>query len=589
MVGMKRFTTIILFSIAAALAFGLDFPSAVVIPNKPYTDLRDAKITTGTDITARFAACIASGNRSIYIPEGTYYLTHLDLPSGTKLVGAGIDRTILHQVASTSARYPEGDAMLGLNLLDSGCSSDTSTNLKNVYISDMTLEGTCDVDGFYEIGTLLGMQAVSHVTVERVKFKAFQGDGMSVWSGTASAVERHSENIVVQDCQFDGVNHLNRQGISVYDCNNFLAENCLFENTTLATMPAAFDVEGRGYSWVVQKNIKVKGGTFRNIGPNNEKPGWLYYTTVDNTTNTTPHQNIGLENCTFENCAGFMAATFASAPANAPPYGIYAKNCTVSSCPTDILWYGINGISVENCTFNFVKGRILLGNYLGNDKQVHDITFDTCSFNQCGSSNATSPYGAVVQLDSGYDLRLDKCVFIDCGNSPTASGTLVAAGWVVASSSNVSLKDCRVYNTLGRSKALFGAGFYFTKGQSVFRDNLIFNTGSYDCQMFLPSYLGGVTDDGGILTSGFFAGNTPMDFPVGTTKFYCASSPNVLPDGQNYGIIETTIFPGTGTFQFALGYQIYRSTLGFGSAPSYLRQASGTPAVASWGTWIRND
>jgi hypothetical protein len=101
MVGMKRLT--IFFLLICLSASAQTFPSWVSIRDKPFTDLREARITAGTDITARFAACIASGNRNIYIPEGTYCLT-LGISLGISCIGRHTDT--LRQ-RHTTGRPPE--------------------------------------------------------------------------------------------------------------------------------------------------------------------------------------------------------------------------------------------------------------------------------------------------------------------------------------------------------------------------------------------------------------------------------------------------------------------------------------------------
>ena len=205
-----------------------------------------------TDDTAAIQAAVDE-SESVYFPTGTYLCDgDITIRAEQNLFGDGIDNTIIKQI---------GTITLGMLNCNSGSASAT---LDNIQISDMTLDGQSDVFGFSEFQHLVDVNGVSNFIAQRVKFRAFRGDGIYFGSG-ASGQERHNYNITVRDCIFDGVNKENRNGISVIDADGILIENNDFKNCTKSTMPGAIDVEPNNNAFHIVKNIKIIGNTFTNV------------------------------------------------------------------------------------------------------------------------------------------------------------------------------------------------------------------------------------------------------------------------------------------------------------------------------------
>lgn len=194
--------------------------------------------------------------RRVYIPAGEYLLRGADWPADTELFGDG-DATVL--------RVPADANYLITN--DSGSHLEQG-NIVNLFMHDLQLRGTCDVDGFSEFRHLVSLNGVTGARFSRVLFKGFRGDGLYVGSGNSGRTERHNRDVSLDTCRFDGINRQNRNGITVIDCDGFRVEDCTFENMTSARMPGAIDIEPNPNPYHLVRNIGILRNRFNNIGGN---------------------------------------------------------------------------------------------------------------------------------------------------------------------------------------------------------------------------------------------------------------------------------------------------------------------------------
>lgn len=194
--------------------------------------------------------------RRVYIPAGEYLLRGADWPADTELFGDG-DATVL--LAPADANY--------LITNDSGAHL-VQGNIVSLFMHDLQLRGTCDVDGFSEFRHLVSLNGVTGVRFSRVLFKGFRGDGLYIGSGNSGRTERHNRDVSLDACRFDGINRQNRNGITVIDCDGFRVEDCRFENMTSAKMPGAIDIEPNAHPYHIVRNIGIRRNRFNNIGGN---------------------------------------------------------------------------------------------------------------------------------------------------------------------------------------------------------------------------------------------------------------------------------------------------------------------------------
>ena len=212
-----------------------------------------AGIAAGTDTTdlSTYIANAATdcAGAAIYVPAGRYLANALALPSNSHFYGDG----------ETSIFRPYDTSLKGVL----GCESSSSST----YISGLTFRrlkflGTAASESISQFAGLLALAGVKRCRVEDCFFEGSRGDGITFF-GTKQdgSSERHNIDLVVKNCDFDGVNNENRNAISVIDCDGIVIDGCVFRNYTKSTMPGPIDFEPDIANNVI-KNVRVTGCDF---------------------------------------------------------------------------------------------------------------------------------------------------------------------------------------------------------------------------------------------------------------------------------------------------------------------------------------
>jgi len=205
---------------------------------------------------------IDKGGPRLFFPAGHYLISDADELSGAtgglllrgdlELSGEG-DRSILKQGATTNY-------LASANRYDGG-TRNPSDNLKNIVIRDLQFQGPGRRGSLktpkHEHVHLLNLNAVSQVRIENCLFSGFQGDGLYLGSGNADGLERHNQDVAITRCRFNGIDRMNRNGISIIDGERILIEDCLFENCTADEMPGCIDIEPDEALFHVVKDIRI--------------------------------------------------------------------------------------------------------------------------------------------------------------------------------------------------------------------------------------------------------------------------------------------------------------------------------------------
>ena len=227
----------------------------------PARSVLDFRAPGDRDDTPAFTRAIAAAPH-IHVPaggglgpDGAYLIADVAPSAGTEISGDGIGRTVIR---------PSGNAGAAI-YCDSGSAE---ARVRGIVIRDLTFEGWSVERGFSDHRHLVNLGGVEDARIERVAFKAFQGDGLMVSSGRIPRSERHNRNLSVLDCVFDGVNNQNRNGISVIDGDGVRIERCAFSNCTRPNMPGAIDFEPDESVFAIIANVAVRGCRFENIGGN---------------------------------------------------------------------------------------------------------------------------------------------------------------------------------------------------------------------------------------------------------------------------------------------------------------------------------
>lgn len=230
----------------------------------------DCRAADATSDSAAFGLAVATG-KPVYLPagkgsgkNGDYLISTASIVSGnsgkvgfltagTTVFGDGMGKTIIRPAA------------VGQTAL-CAMSSDAGTTIDNVTIRDLTLHGYSDT-AFAEHAHLVALNGVRNPLIERVEFKAFQGDGIYFGTGEMPGSGRHNYNIIVRDCVFDGINNENRNAITIIDGDKVTITCNSFRNCTKSTMPGAIDFEpDDADTSVVLRDIEVSNNLFSAIG-----------------------------------------------------------------------------------------------------------------------------------------------------------------------------------------------------------------------------------------------------------------------------------------------------------------------------------
>ncbi|MBO9622457.1 MAG: right-handed parallel beta-helix repeat-containing protein [Sphingomonas sp.] len=364
-------------------------------------------------------------------PSGEYLLGSIELGPGAVITGDGIGRTIVRP-AATEALRPN------IFFCDSGSGA---TTVRGIQISDLTLRGWSVERGFAEHEHLLNFNGVEDLSIARVAFEAFRGDALYLGSGTLPGQERHNRAIRVTNCTFDGVNHQNRNGISIIDADDIAIENCSFRNCTRPDMPGAIDMEPDQTPLARVRNIRVRNCRFARVGGN--------FATIALSTSaavrTLPSQ-ILIENNIFEDYAGVGAEISLDVgrrlSSGDPDMGVIVRGNRGRGGRSIYAFYAAKGVRAEGNEWrDYAAGSIM-----GFDKP-HQLLRNARiadRFMRCGLS---SKVGLGVFNVSG--LALDGSEFVDCGDGgPNA----YAIDFDRGASESVSLRGVRVLSPTGRTR-----------------------------------------------------------------------------------------------------------------------------------------
>lgn len=520
-----------------------------------------------------------AGGGIIQFPDGDYVISHVNIYSNITLRGNGYTSRIKQKLGTLprgsgpGQDYYEGDGIITCNLSDASSTANVADNENNITIQDLWLEGNSVESGFWETMAIIGMQAVSNVLIERCKFVAPQGDAIAFYSGTTTSLERHCENLTIRKCEFDGVNYENRQGISFYDVDGALVEDCSFTRLTKSTMPGAIDMEGRDANYVILRNITIRNNSFKNIGAAGDKAGVIAYW-YHNDTLTKPHQNVVIEGNSFENCRGVFFGSAVGTSESSSSNNIMIRNNSFYGINQPMEIYGVRGVRIEENVFENMNSLAL---QFGLGYATKDLTVERNTFKQVGK---TAGQCILIYVVDG--LSLSGNTFIDIGKTDNTAGSCIDVPLGAFTAYNIRIVDNKLYATTGRMKYLLTASSSMDSKTARLRNNTLSNTGSGAATLMQANeFYGG---DERLVSHGYNAwtvANVPNDFPVGITGFtdFNAGFPGSVPDGW----YETYIVPRQGASAYKLSRQHFYTSSATDQNKWWIRYSndSGT----AWGAW----
>jgi hypothetical protein len=419
-------------TVALALARGGPEALAQAAAARSVLDFREAG---DRDDTAAFTRAIAAA-RHIHAPAGrglgpggAYLIGDVAPAAGTAISGDGIGRTVIRPSAN------HGAALFCL-------SQGAAARVRGLAIRDLTFEGWSSERGFSEHRHLVNLAGVEDARIERVEFKAFQGDGLILSSGRVPGSERHNRNVQVLDCVFDGVNNQNRNGISVIDGDGVRIERCAFRNCTRANMPGPIDFEPDASPFAIIRNATIRGCRFENVGGNVAVIGFHIPAAV-----ATLPSGIDIIDNVIDTYVGSGASIYVNVnrrlPPDAPDMAIRIAGNRGSNGGFVYDFYSAKGIEARGNVWQDYRHGSKLG-YAEPQHLLRDASISD-RFVRCGTVSKVAIYVFNV---SG--LSLDGSAFDDCGDgSPNAYAISFARG----ESENVSLENITVTSPTGRTRA----------------------------------------------------------------------------------------------------------------------------------------
>ena len=243
------------------------------------------------DDTVAVQACVDAAkngtNKNIYIPAGTYLVSHIDMIglvySNLTFIGEGMPtfkfklpaggrQIIAGYPNPTFARSNLADGIFVLDANSANQFTNDANSIKNVTFIGIKFQMNVAVDGFDELMHCVCASGTSGLYFDHCQFIGFMGDGIAVCRGrgTGPVVGSrpsygYNANTVVTNCIFDGVNKDNRQAISIYYCDGFTITDNVFKNTTRSNMPGAIDIEPDNSLTNTRCGL-IERNSFSNIG-----------------------------------------------------------------------------------------------------------------------------------------------------------------------------------------------------------------------------------------------------------------------------------------------------------------------------------
>lgn len=402
------------------------------------------------DDTAAFSDAFDTG-KAVYAPEGTYLLNFLNVPSNTFLFGDG---------ANTVIKPLTDDTRCALGA-DSGSSS---AFIENIIIRDVKFLGNVVSAGFSEQKHLTSFNGVKNLLIENCQFIGFRGDGVYIGSGNNGGEERHNVNVTVRGCFFDGVNKDNRNGISVIDCDGFLADGNYFTRCTRSNMPGAIDIEPDASVFHIVKDIKVVNNKFYDIGGNVGAvsvylPGVVY---------TTAPRGFHISGNYIDTCtasgAFFSYNVVGGVTEATVDFAVTITENTVVSANRPFNVSNGKDIKIKNNSFISCTQEAIIS-YNGGEK-VTDCEIETNLFKSCGSAS-----GNGLSLFTCSRVTISDNTFNDCGTG--VPGAANAIQFNTGTSSSVSITNNRFVSPTGKTLIAIQkeAGHTFTTSTNIFVGN----------------------------------------------------------------------------------------------------------------------
>lgn len=501
------------------------------------------------DDSAAIQAAIDSGASRIYIPAGTYLFKHgaslntdgVNITtSNIEIFGDGRGTVLLAELTAggVACQY-----IMSINRYDGG-TSNPADNVKNVTIRDLCFQTqnnrAAPNTGGREFIYQLNLNACSDVLVDRCWFIGFQGDGIYLGSSNVSGVERHNENVTIQNCTFDGVDNLNRNGISVIDGTYVKITNNYFTRCTHTSMPGSIDIEPNSPVFHRVRSIWIERNTFTLCN------GFAGHTALVLTAANAPGytaqpEHFWITDNIFDSSnVGFLALNTITGYAR--PLNIVIKG---NQGNPQKLWKFALGVGD-----NYIDGVSILNNtpivigtsWFGFDKNdfVKNVVISGNNFNGNGTS-------AAFQIIKGENISITGNVFSNFLGQAILMGYGGLGGPVVDSVKKVSIVG-NVFSNIANDSGIQNA--VSCVATSTDGTECVWMSNVWDGRHTFPAWR---TDNTGLVVN---------DQTAGTESFGTGVLPDSFPAGVSYSYLngDTGVPAGTGAGGLGVLHTIRMST-----------------------------
>lgn len=344
---------------------------------------------------------------TLIIPEGTYYISHLKFfgkkYSNITLIG---QNAIINQILPEKRTqvhngqwntYAERLSADGCFVFDAMVSHQKNDNLsiKNIKITGLTFNSFVNKYGFDELTHQISAHGVSNFKVDNCNFIGFLGDGIAINAGTDLRKYGYAYNkdIVIRNCNFDGINKDNRQGVSIYYADGFVIENCDFKNTTRSDMPGAIDVEPDKPN-LITRNGKIENCSFTNIGG---IAAVCFIIKGSAAANDFSNNNFTVNNCRFNNVSKGIAVinTDSKIDPIQKEYAIKFTNSTVVNAHAIADFRYASNVYLKQVSFKNINNTNL---NVVTDGGAYNIKFENCNFQGIKNQNGFGFTGDTKQI-----------------------------------------------------------------------------------------------------------------------------------------------------------------------------------------------
>lgn len=349
--------------------------------------------------------------RPVYLPagkgsgtKGIYVVDMLDLPDGATLFGDG-PATILRSSSPTVPSILRVDG--------------SRPQTRDITLRQMTLVGYAASNGFREHHNLVNLSGVADCLMEDLIFQGFAGDGIYLGAERAGPmrVSRQNERVTIRNCNFDGVNNANRNGISVTGGSDILIDNCRFHRCTRPDMPGPIDFEADDFAFYVFDQISVTNCTFSYCGGNVGQVAIVVPAKVKQVP-----RNIKISGNRFESYVGtgsdIALTVHRPATADMPDMNVLIENNVGMDGRAGVRLYSGRGITVRNNRWTRYQGQAFIG-YAEPGDGCRDVSISDW-FQQCGSVD-----GVALGIYSAANILVAENHFLECGNRQPGSACIL--------------------------------------------------------------------------------------------------------------------------------------------------------------------